>query len=226
MLVGALAVAAGGAPGDAAADTALERAEGALRAHPVYVDRPLRRLVRPERLAYAARVASRAADGRRIVIAFLNVRDARLDGFRDRLYRRLRLAGRDGALIVATPTTITMRTPNLAPDAELAIIRHNAAKLRLPPRPYTASLAELVYDTGLVIHNTTPGATPRGSGRDRNLATFGGRFPGEPDQEHRGFPWLPLAIILAGALAAAAFVARGLSRRPNVLVRPRGPTRS
>jgi hypothetical protein len=197
-------------------DSSLERAASALRTRSAHVDTALQGLAREDRLAYAAQIASRAADGRRIVIAFVGVPDAQLDGFRERLYRRLRLGHVHGALVVATPTSITMRTANLTPDAELAIIWRDARALRAPaPRPYTKTLAELVYDTGLVIHNTTPGAVPRGLGRERNLATFPGRFAGEVN----GKSWwlrlaLPLAalVVLAGLLVAgAAFVVRRLA---------------
>jgi len=40
-------------------------------------------------------------------------------------------------------------------------------------------VAELVYDAGLVIHNATPGAVPRGDGRDSDLRAFSARFPAE-----------------------------------------------
>jgi hypothetical protein len=132
----------------------------------------------------------------------------------------LRLADEQGALVVATPRSITMRTPNLTPDAELAIIRGDAWPLRVPaPRPYTETLAELVYDTGLVIHNTTPGAVPRGSGGERNLATFSGRFAGEVDSASL---WIRLVVPLAGVVVlasmlvgAAALVVRRTTRPPG-----------
>lgn len=186
-------------------ESSLESAAGALRTGNAHVDPALAGFVREERLAYAARVASRAADGRRIVVAFVAVPDAHLDAFRERLYGRLRLAEAHGALVVATPTSITMRTPNLTPDAELAIIRSDARALMVPaPRPYTETLAELVYDTGLVIHNTTPGAVPRGSGLERNLATFPGHFAGETA---RGASWwLRLALPLAGVVVVAGML--------------------
>ena len=113
-----------------------------------------------------------------------------------------------------------MRTPNLTPDAELAIIRLDARALMVPaPRPYTATLAELVYDTGLVIHNTTPGAVPRGLGAERNLSTFPGHFAGETK---RASWWLRLAAPIAGVVVlaslvvtAAGFVVRRAARPPN-----------
>jgi len=191
-------------------DSSLEETASALRARPAHVDAALAGFAREQRLAYAASVASRAADGRRIVVAFVDVPDAHLDAYRDQLYGRLRLAETHGALVVATPISITMRTPNLTPDAELAIIRLDARALDVPaPRPYTETLAELVYDTGLVIHNTTPGAVPRGSGRERNLATFPGNFGDETHADGASW-WVRLAIpfagvvVLAGLLVAAA----------------------
>jgi hypothetical protein len=203
-------------------DSSLESAASALRARNAHVDAALAGYAREQRLAYAARVASRAADGRRIVVAFVDVPDSRLDAYRDQLYGRLRLAERQGALVVATPVSITMRTPNLTPDAELAIIRIDARALDVPaPRPYTETLAELVYDTGLVIHNTTPGAVPRGSGRERNLSTFPGHFADETRADGASW-WVRLAIpfagvvILAGLLfGAAALVVRRTTRPPD-----------
>jgi hypothetical protein len=135
-------------------DSSLEGTADALRTRNAHVDVALSGFAREERLAYAATVASHAADGRRIVVAFVDVPDARLDAYRERLFNRLRLADVDGALVVATPTSITMRTPNLTPDAELAIISLDSRALDVPaPRPYTETLAELVYDTGLEILN-------------------------------------------------------------------------
>jgi hypothetical protein len=196
-------------------DSSIESATRALRKGNAHVDPALAGFAREDRLAYAATVASHAADGRRIVVAFVDVPDSGLDAFRDRLYGRLRLADVEGTLVVATPISITMRTPNLTPDAELAIIRLDSGALDVPaPRPYTETLAELVYDTGLVVHNTTPNATPRGSGRERNLATYPGHFA----DELRAGPesaWIRLvlpiaAVMLAGAMLilAAAFVIR------------------
>jgi hypothetical protein len=201
-------------------EAALERAASALQTRDAHVDPALAGFVREERLAYAAKVASRAADGRRIVIAFVGVPDMRLDAFREDLYGRLRLAEEQGALVVATPKSITMHTPNLTPDAELAIIRGDAWPLRVPaPRPYTETLAELVYDMGLVIHNTTPDAVPRGFGRERNLATFPGYFAGEMDSASL---WVRLVLPLAGVVVlasmlvgAAAFVVRRTTRPPG-----------
>ena len=222
ILVCALLVAAGHQAPLAFGESSLDGAASALRTRNAHVDAALAGFVREGRLAYAARVASRAADGRRIVVAFVDVPDAHLDAYRDRLYGRLRLAETQGALVVATPISITMRTPNLTPDAELAIIRLDSRALDVPaPRPYTKTLAELVYDTGLVIHNTTPGAAPRGSGRERNLATFPGRFA---DETHAGgASWLvrlviPFAgvVVLAGLLfGGAALVVRRTTRRSD-----------
>jgi len=201
-------------------DSSLERTASALRTRNAHVDATLAGFAREQRLAYAASVASRAADGRRIVVAFVDVRDSHLNAYRDQLYGRLRLAEKHGALVVATPVSITMRTPNLTPDAELAIIRLDSRALDVPaPRPYTETLAELVYDTGLVIHNTTPGAAPRGSGRERNLATFPGHFADEMQADGASL-WVRLVIpfagvaVLAGLLfGAAALVVRRTSPR-------------
>lgn len=220
IFAGVLLLAAAQQAPEAFGDSSLDRAARALRTRNAHVDAALGGFAREERLAYAARVASRAADGRRIVIAFVDVRDSQLDAYRDQLYARLRLAQKHGALVVATPVSITMRTPNLTPDAELAIIRLDARALDVPaPRPYTETLAELVYDTGLVIHNTTPGAVPRGSGRDRNLKTFRGHFADETHADRESF-WVRLAIpftgvvVVAGLLfAATAVVVRRTARR-------------
>jgi hypothetical protein len=204
------------------ADSSLEGAASALDMRQAHVDPALAGFAREERLAYAARVATRAADGRRIVIAFVDVPDLRLDDYRDRLYQRLRLGEKDGTLVVATPVSITMRTPNLTPDAELAIIRLDSRALDMPvPRPYTNTLAELVYDTGLVIHNTTPGAAPRGGGRERNLATFSGRFADEAGAKDDS-AWARVVLPLAGVtllasvlIAAGAVVLRRTTRPPD-----------
>jgi len=154
------------------------------------------------------------------VVAFVGVPDQSLDSFREQLYIRLRLGDSMGTLVVATPTSITMHTANLTPDAELAIIRADARALRRrAPRPYTATLAELVYDTGLVIHNTTQGARPRGSGAERNLATFPGHFA---DESAGSSLWVRLVIPLAGVViaaamlvGAAAFIVRRRTARPG-----------
>lgn len=183
-------------------ESSLDRTASALRTGDAHVDPALAGFVREERLAYAARVASRAADGRRFVVAFVDVSDSQLDAFREQLYSRLKLAETKGALVVATPASITMRTPNLTPDAELAIIRLDARALNVDaPRPYTETLAELIYDTGVVIHNTTPDAVPRGGGRDRNLATFSGHFAGETQSES---VWVRLVVPLAGVVVLAS----------------------
>lgn len=185
------------------AESPLDRAVRALSSRDALVDPAVAGFAREDRLAYAAKIASRAADGRRIVVAFVGVPDDRLDGFREQLYIRLRLDESMGTLVVATPTSITMHTPNLTPDAELAIIRADARALRVrAPRPYTKTLAEIVYDTGLVIHNTTEGARPRGSGAERNLSTFPGHFA----DESVGSVWERLVLPLAGVVIAAAML--------------------
>ena len=220
IFVCALLLAAAQRAPQAFGDSSLESAASALRARNAHVDAALAGFAREQRLAYAARVASRAADGRRIVVAFVDVPDVRLDAYRDQLYSRLRLGERQGALVVATPVSITMRTSNLTPDAELAIIRLDARALDVPaPRPYTETLAELIYDTGLVIHNTTPGAVPRGSGRERNLRTFPGHFADETRAD-RASLWVRLALPLAGVMVVAGM----LVVAGAVVVRRRGPS--
>jgi hypothetical protein len=88
----ALAVLATAAAPAARADEDVESAAvAALRAGTTFVAPSVGRVVDRERLAYAARVASRAADGAAIKVAFVDVPDGRLDGFRDRLFRRLSL---------------------------------------------------------------------------------------------------------------------------------------
>jgi hypothetical protein len=201
-------------------DPILDRAADGLRTQNAHVDPAVAGFARVDRLAYAARIASRAADGRRIVVVFVDVPDARLNDFRERLYRRLRLADAMGALVVATPRSITMHTPNLTPDAELAIIWGHARELDVPPpRPYTETLAELVYDTGLVIHNTTPGAVPRGSRRERNLSTFPGHFAGETSD---GPGWVRTIAELAGVLAVASVLMVGAAWLARRKARPSG----
>ena len=223
LICAALVVAAAvvlAAAGPAFGESSVESAASALRTRDAHVDAALGGFVREERLAYAARVASRAADGRRIVVAFVDVPDSHLDAYRDRLYDRLRLADAHGALVVATPISITMRTPNLTPDAELAIIRLDARALDVPaPRPYTETIAELVYDTGLVIHNTTPGAVPRGSGRERNLSTFPGHFAADT---HAASVWVRLVFPLAAVLALATVVIAAVALVLRRTTRPAG----
>jgi len=194
----------------AAAPASYAGPDAALRAlsrTDVFVDPALTRLVSAERLRYAASVASRVADGAPIKVAFVDVADERLDAFRDRLYGALRL-GPGGALIVATPVSITMRTAILTPSAEEAIIERDAEPLRMPPRRYTESLAELVYDTGLVIHNSTPGAVPRGDGLARDLRGFPGTVPGESRSGGGGRLTLALAAAAGGAVAAVLVARR------------------
>jgi hypothetical protein len=147
-----------------------------LAAHAVYVDPAVSSLVSTARLEYAARVASRTADGARIKVAFVNVANARLNGFRDRLFRALEL-GDDGAVVIATPGAVAMRSASLTPDQESYILKADGRALKA--RHYTSAVAEMTYDVGLVIHNLRPNAVPRGLGEDRNLATFSGRYPGE-----------------------------------------------
>jgi hypothetical protein len=206
IFASALSVAGAQQAPQAFGESSVESAASTLRTRYAHVDTGLAGFAREERLAYAASVASRAADGRRIVVAFVDVADAHLDAYRDELYDRLRLAETQGALVVATPASITMRTPNLTPDAELAIIRLDARALDVPaPRPYTETLAELIYDTGLVIHNTTPDAVPRGLGLERNLATFPGHFAGETHAERSS--WLVrLALPFAGVVVLASLL--------------------
>jgi hypothetical protein len=149
-----------------------------LAGHSVYVDPAVASVVDADRLAYAARVASRTADGARIKIAFVNVATNRLNAFRDRLYRQLEL-GDDGAVVIATPVAVAMRSKTLTPDQEAYILKADGRALKATPRRYTSAVAEMTYDVGLVIHNLRPNAVPRGLGADRNLATFSGRYPGE-----------------------------------------------
>jgi hypothetical protein len=164
-------------PASASASASVdEDAAKRLAAHAVYVDPDVAGLVDAGRLEYAARVASRTADGARIKVAFVNVASNRLNGFRDRLYRRLKL-GDDGAVVIATPVAVAMRSASLTPDQETYILRADGRALR--SKKYTSAVAEMTYDVGLVIHNLRPNAVPRGLGDDRNLSTFSGRYPGE-----------------------------------------------
>jgi hypothetical protein len=146
-------------------------------------------------------------------VAFVEVPDARLNKFREDLFGRLRLARAHGALIVATPTATTMHTSNLTPDAEVAVIR-----LELISRAhhsFTEKLAELIYDTGLVIHNTTPGSKPRGFGPERNLATFPGRFSDEAKNSNEP-PWVLIGLGLAALIVVLSVVgARLVFRAPK-----------
>jgi hypothetical protein len=191
----------------AAAAAAVEPAAVArtLASAAVYVEPGLELLVDEGRLRYATSVASRAADGAPIKLAFVDVPDRDLNGFRERLYARLDL-GERGALVVATPVSITMRTKTLAPITEDAIIGVAGIELRRPPRRYTEALGELVYDTGLVIHNTTPGAPPRGDGADSDLRTFDGRFAGEKGDGSTGLiiALTTMAAALTGSVAVLA----------------------
>ena len=174
----------------------------ALRLGDAYVASDVEGWVRTDRLAYAARIASHAADGAKVRVAFVNVPSRRLDGFRDRLFRRLRLGDR-GALIVGTPTAVAVRTATLTPDQETGILVLEGPTLSRLPR--TDGLAELTYDVGLVIHNSTPGVHPRGLGLERNLRTFSGRFADERD----GNGVRPHTVVAIG-LGAAALLAVGV----------------
>jgi hypothetical protein len=156
------------------------------------------------RLAYAARIASHAADGAKVRVAFVNVPNARLDQFRDRLFRRLRLGGERGALIVGTPTAVALRTATLTPDQESGILLLESPLLHRVSR--TEGLAELTYDVGLVIHNSTPGVHPRGLGLERNLRTFSGRF----SDERRGGGIRPVTIVAIGLGASAVLAIAAL----------------
>ena len=211
----ALAVLAAVAPAHSArAEKSTEPAAAALRAGSTYVAPTVAKVVDRERLAYAAGVASRAADGAPIKVVFVDVPDERLDGFRDRLFERLSLGPR-GALVIGTITAITLRTASLTPDQEAAVAVGDSGPLRAPPRRYTEGIAELTYDLGLVIHNSTPNAVPRGLGADRNLRTFSGRFPGED----RG-GWSTGAI--AAIFAAGAVVLAAVGALALVAIRRRG----
>ena len=147
-----------------------------LTGHAVFVDPAVGELVDPARLEYAARVASRTADGARIKVAFVNVESGRLNGFRDRLFARLSL-GKDGAVVIATPVAAAMRSASLTPDQESYILKADGRALK--SRRYTSAVAEMTYDVGLVIHNLRPNAVPRGLGDDKNLSSFSGQYPGE-----------------------------------------------
>jgi hypothetical protein len=189
--------------------TSIEETLAGLRKDAIHLDERVANFVERRRLVYATAVASRAADGAAIKFAFVDVPDDELDAFRDAVFAALDL-GERGAVVIATPVSVTMRTKTLHPGAEAAIIERDAGPVARLPRRYTEPLAELVYDVGLVIHNSTPGATPRGSGPDADLRTFTGSFPGESDSRER---WPP--IVLAAAVAAALTVAvawRRLSR--------------
>jgi hypothetical protein len=185
----------------------------------VYTQPSVAKLVNQQRLAYAARTASHAADGAPIKVVFVGVSNRRLNLLRDRLFEQLDLRP-SGALVVATPTAVTIRTQTLTRDQENGIVALDA-HLFGHRAGYTEPLAELVYDVGLVIHNSRPGVAPRGSGRDRNLATFTGAFPDERQNGRRaeegGRDWvLPVAIgWLAAALAGLTFYALSRRRRPS-----------
>jgi hypothetical protein len=185
----------------------------------VYTQPSVAKLVDQQRLAYAARIASHAADGAPIKVVFVGVSNRRLNPLRDRLFEQLDLKP-SGALVVGTPTAVTIRTQTLTQDQENGIVALDANHFG-HRGGYTEPLAELVYDVGLVIHNSRPGVAPRGSGRDRNLATFTGAFPDERQNGRRadegGSDWvLPVAAgWLAAALAGLTFYALSRRRRPS-----------
>jgi hypothetical protein len=212
----ALAVALLAAPADAASTLEMHALRAAA-AGDVYAQPSVAKLVDQERLAYAARIASHAADGAPMKVLFVDVPKDKLNPLRDRLFERLHLSPA-GALVVGTPEAVTIRTHTLTSDQENGIVALDAHLFGHRKTGYTEPLAELVYDVGLVIHNSRPGVAPRGSGRDRNLATFSGAFPDErrrntPANDGGGSGWvLPLA---AGWIAAAlgGLVLYALSRR-------------
>ena len=212
LALGIVTAAVGLTPPAARATWELDAIARGLGSGDIYVGAAVSPLVDAPELRRGAAIASRAADGARIKLAFVNVSDAQLDSFRERLFGALDL-GSHGALVVATPVSITMRTKTLTPAAEHAIIAAAAFELRAPPRDYTAALAELLYDTGLVIHNSTPGAVPRGNGPNSDLRTFTGRFEGE-DVGAR-YPWPFVALVEVGAAAGAAAAAARRRRRLN-----------
>jgi hypothetical protein len=179
----------------------------ALRRNAVYIDPAVDRFVDARRLRRATAIASRAADAAMVRLAFLNVADMELDRVRDRLFEALD----PEALVVATPVSIALRTRTLRPSAEQAIVEADGAALRFPPRDYTAALSELVFDTGLVIHNSRPGAVPRGSGVNRDLRTFSGQFEGE--RANPGRPWWPILLLAAVVCTSIAFVRARRRRR-------------
>ena len=179
--------------------TSIDETVDGLRRDAVHLDGRVANLVDRRRLEHATAVASRAADGAAIKFAFVDVPDRELDAFREAVFAALEL-GERGAVVIATPVSVTMRSKTLRPQTEAAIIERDAGAIARVPRRYTEPLAELVYDVGLVIHNSTPGATPRGSGPDADLRTFTGSFPGEPDS---GARWPPLAAAAALTFAIA-----------------------
>src|SRR5262245_29382053 len=136
LLFSGLLLALGAAPARAAVD---EDAARRLAAHAVYVDPAVAPLVDRARLEYAARVATRTADGAPIKIAFVNIANSRLNAFRDRLFRRLDL-GDDGAVVIATPISVAMRSASLTPDQETYILRADGRALR--SKRYTSAVAE------------------------------------------------------------------------------------
>jgi hypothetical protein len=204
----------------AAASTTLEsRALRAVTRGDVYAQPSVAKLVDEDRLAYAARIASRAADGAPMKIVFVDVPHRRLNALRDRLFEQLDL-GPSGALVVGTPQAVAIRTRTLTSDQENGIVALDAHLFRKRGAGYTEPLAELVYDVGLVIHNSRPGATPRGEGRERNLATFSGTFQDErrPSQATAGgggSDWtVPVSTAwIAGAFAGLLIFARLRWRR-------------
>jgi hypothetical protein len=198
LLAAALALFAAPAP----ASNLETRALDAASMRDVYAQPLVAGLVNQKRLAYAARTASHAADGAPMKVLFVDLPNRTLNRWGDRVFERLSLP-RGGALIVGTPKAVIIRTHTLTVGQENGIVALDARPFKRRGADYTEPLAELVYDVGLVIHNTRPGVSPRGSGRDGNLATFSGTFPDErrPADTHGSSDWtLPLA---AGWIAAA-----------------------
>ena len=194
------------------------RAFNAVSGRDVYVQPSVARLVNQRRLAYAARIASRAADGAPMKIVFVDIPQRKLNPLRDRLFQRLHLAP-SGALVVGTPKGVTIRTHTLTVGQEDGIVELDARLFKRRGAGYTEPLSELIYDVGLVIHNSRPDASPRGMGRDGNLDTFSGTFPDErppprPVDSGGGSDWtLPASAgWIAAAFAGLLLYAR-LSRR-------------
>jgi hypothetical protein len=160
------------------------RAFNGISARDVYVQPSVAKLVNQRRLAYAARIASRAADGAPMKIAFVDIPQRKLKPLSNRLFQRLNLAP-SGALVVGTPKSVTIRTQTLTVGQEDGIVALDAGLFARRGAGYTVPLSELIYDVGLVIHNSRPGVSPRGMGRDSNLATFSGTFP---DERHPPLP--------------------------------------
>lgn len=198
------------------------RAFNAVSVSDVYVQPSVAKLVNQRRLAYAARIASRAADGAPMKIVFVDIPERKLNRLRDRLFQRLNLAP-SGALVVGTPKSVTIRTNTLTVGQEDGIVALDSGLFKRRGAGYTAPLSELIYDVGLVIHNSRPDVSPRGSGRESNLDTFSGTFsderpPQRPGHSGGGSDWtLPasagwIAAAFAGLLLYARLSRRRLSR--------------